>query len=151
MFIYAATKIGGTAEPAYPIDVMGIAGQYSSGPAVVTGGYYIDPRNKADINHIVIAGVNDRQSRAYRYHLYQNYPNPFNPTTTIRFEVPSSQKVVLSVYDVLGRKVEILYNSVAPAGITALQFDGSNLASGAYIYTIKTTNLVTSRKLMLLK
>ena len=79
MFIYAATKIGGTAEPAYPIDVMGIAGQYSSGPAVVTGGYYIDPRNKADINHIVIAGVNDRQSRVYRYHLYQNYPNPFNP------------------------------------------------------------------------
>lgn len=86
-----------------------------------------------------------------KFYLYQNYPNPFNPVTTIRFEVPYSQKVELKVFDVLGREVKELYNDLAPAGIITLDFNASDLASGVYIYRLKTENFIDSRKLILLK
>ncbi len=85
------------------------------------------------------------------FSLDQNYPNPFNPSTTIRFEVPKSQKVLLKVYDVLGREVKTLYDDVASAGVITITFDASGLASGLYIYRLKTDNFTSSRKMLLLK
>jgi cytochrome c-type biogenesis protein CcmE len=151
VYINAATKIGGTTEPAYPINLVGIGSQYTSTTSVYDDGYEIVPRDSADIKSDVLVGIRKNQNRIYTYNLYQNYPNPFNPTTLIRFEVPSAQKVQLFVYNVLGQKVATLYNSIAPEGITTLNFDASNLASGVYIYSIKTANYTTSKKLMLLK
>ena len=86
-----------------------------------------------------------------KFILYQNYPNPFNPVTTIRFEVPISQQVELSVFDMLGREVKGLYNDVAPAGIVTIDFNGEGLASGVYFYRLKTQEFVASKKLLLLK
>lgn len=83
--------------------------------------------------------------------LDQNYPNPFNPVTRIHFEVPEMQKVELSVYDILGRKVKELYNDFTPAGSYTLDFRAENLASGLYIYRLTTNNFSISRKMILLK
>jgi cytochrome c-type biogenesis protein CcmE len=151
MYINAATKIGGTTEPLYPVSLVGIGSQYSSSTTVYDDGYEIIPRDSADIKSIIITAIDKGQNRIYTYNLYQNYPNPFNPTTLIRFEVPSAQKVQLLVYNVLGQKVATLYNSIAPEGITNVNFDASNLASGVYIYSIRTASFTTSKKLMLLK
>jgi len=85
------------------------------------------------------------------FSLLQNYPNPFNPVTTIRFEVPLSQKVEVVLYDILGRKVRELYNDIAPAGIITIDFKADDLASGMYVYQLKTKDFSISRKMVLLK
>jgi hypothetical protein len=79
------------------------------------------------------------------------YPNPFNPQTTIAFTIPNAGKVELAVYDLLGRKVTELLNEYRDKGSYEIKFNGANLASGIYFYTIKTGNFVKTEKLMLLK
>ncbi len=84
--------------------------------------------------------------------LKQNYPNPFNPSTTIAFGVPSTSKVHLEVFDVLGRKVATLINGESiVAGRYQIQFDAKHLASGMYIYRLQAGNLVVTKKLTLIK
>ncbi|HSD63196.1 MAG TPA: phospholipase D-like domain-containing protein, partial [Ignavibacteriaceae bacterium] len=100
---------------------------------------------------IVPVSVDNNEIKKFNFSLFQNYPNPFNPITTIRFELPESERVELIIYDILGRKVETLYNKVAPAGIVDVDFNAGNLASGIYIYRIKAGDFVTSKKLVLLK
>jgi len=68
--------------------------------------------------------------------LSQNFPNPFNPSTSIRFELPSSDLVQLNIYDMLGRRVATLLNESMPAGMHTVSFDASGLASGTYIYRL---------------
>jgi hypothetical protein len=83
--------------------------------------------------------------------LLQNYPNPFNPSTTIKFELPKTSMVRLSVYDLLGREVSVLVNERRDAGVHEVKFDGSNLASGVYFYRIRAGDYVGSKKMLVLK
>lgn len=83
--------------------------------------------------------------------LYQNFPNPFNPITTIKFEVSKSSPISLIVYDVLGREIIKLFNEFKPAGTYELTFDGSELPSGIYFYTLTSGNFISTKKLVLLK
>ncbi len=70
------------------------------------------------------------------YGLAQNYPNPFNPSTMIKYQLPVSGHVTLKVYDVLGKEVATLINRKQDVGYYEVEFDGSGLASGMYIYKI---------------
>lgn len=100
----------------------------------------------------VATSVNDIENLLpEKFSLYQNYPNPFNPITNIKFDVPFTQKVELSVYDVLGRKIKELYNDVAQPGEYIIQFRADELASGVYFYRIKSDSFNDSKKLLLLK
>ena len=84
--------------------------------------------------------------------LSQNYPNPFNPTTKIAYSIPSNGfKVNLSVYNVLGEEVSILVNSVQNAGNYEVEFDGSSLSSGAYLYRLSAGSFVQTSKMILLR
>ena len=83
--------------------------------------------------------------------LMQNYPNPFNPTTTIEYSVPFASRVVLSVYDVLGRRVTTLVDSRKSPGRYMVTFDASNLATGVYFYRLSADGTVDTKKLMLIK
>jgi hypothetical protein len=85
------------------------------------------------------------------FSLDQNYPNPFNPSTTIKFELPKSSHVNLSVFDILGREVSVLVNERKDAGIHEVKFDGSNLASGVYFYRLQAGDFVATKKLILMK
>ncbi|MBT8401052.1 MAG: T9SS type A sorting domain-containing protein, partial [Rhodothermia bacterium] len=85
------------------------------------------------------------------YALEQNYPNPFNPTTTIEFSMAETQRVQLSVFDMLGRRVATLVDGVQPAGSYRVTFDAAEFASGMYIYRIETANAVLTRSMTLLK
>ena len=83
--------------------------------------------------------------------LNQNYPNPFNPCTVIRFQVPVSSEVNISVFDALGKKVsEIASESLKP-GIYKKEFDGSNLAGGVYFCNLKAGEYSKTIKMFLLK
>ena len=83
--------------------------------------------------------------------LGQNYPNPFNPSTTIEFSLETGQNVTLSVYDMLGRQVRTLIDGVQAAGQYRVSFDGADLASGAYLYVLRTEQQVAAKTMSLLK
>ena len=85
------------------------------------------------------------------YALYQNYPNPFNPTTKISYQIPQSGKVVLKVYDILGREVKTLVNELQQSGKYQINFNASDLASGIYFYRIIAENYSVTKKMLLLK
>ena len=88
-----------------------------------------------------------------RFSLAQNYPNPFNPSTTIQYSIPvgTYDRTSLRVYDVLGREVATLVNEVKQAGRYTVQFDGSGLASGVYMYRLQAGNFVEVKKLVLVR
>ncbi len=96
-------------------------------------------------------GVNDGSQVARSFNLNQNYPNPFNPSTKIDYTLPEKSNVSLKIYDVLGKEVASLVNATQEAGNHSVNFNASKLASGLYIYTLKSGNNVMSKKMMLLK
>jgi len=85
------------------------------------------------------------------YRLFRPYPNPFNPILTIEFYVPEYSKVKISVYDILGREVDVIMNGELPAGNYRKKWDGSSFASGVYFITMISKNYVKTEKALLLK
>ena len=88
--------------------------------------------------------------------LHQNYPNPFNPTTQIQYDLPESKFVSIDIYDVMGRKIKSLVNSVQDAGYRSVYWDATNnlgqsVSAGMYIYTIIAGDLVQTKKMVLMK
>lgn len=77
-----------------------------------------------------------RNSAKREFTLKQNYPNPFNPVTMISYSIPEQSYVTLKVYDMLGREVAEIVNTSQNAGNYHKRFDGSDLASGIYIYKL---------------
>jgi parallel beta-helix repeat protein len=96
-------------------------------------------------------GVATGDSTPVDFMLADNYPNPFNPSTNISFSVPQRSNVKLVVYDVLGKEVATLANSVYETGKYNVQFNGSSLASGMYFYTLTTAQGTISKKMLLVK
>ena len=85
------------------------------------------------------------------FSLEQNYPNPFNPTTSINFTLPQISIVTLKVYDVLGREISTLVNEEREAGSYSFKFNGSELSSGFYFYTVNAGNYTSTKKMLLIK
>lgn len=85
------------------------------------------------------------------YGLLQNYPNPFNPSTTIRFELAATTHVRLAVYDLTGRNIVTLVDSVRNVGMHEIGFDASRLASGLYVYRLEAGGTVLARSMSLIK
>jgi len=86
-----------------------------------------------------------------RFELKQNFPNPFNPATSIRYSVPITSRVTLSVFDILGREVRTLVNTSQAPGVYTVAFNAQGLGSGVYFYRLDAGSFTETRKLMLLK
>jgi len=85
------------------------------------------------------------------YSLEQNYPNPFNPTTVINFSIPKSGNVQLTIFDALGREVELLVDQKMDAGNYNADWNATNYAAGIYFYSIQVNDFVSTKKMVLLK
>jgi hypothetical protein len=85
------------------------------------------------------------------FSLEQNYPNPFNPSTSIKYSVPESGNIRLSVYNIVGEEVAVLVNGFSQAGSFEVTFDASNLSTGVYLYKLQSANSVQTKKMILLK
>jgi hypothetical protein len=82
--------------------------------------------------------------------LHQNYPNPFNPSTTISYEIGSATRVVLKVFDVLGREVATLIDGDEAPGQKSVRWDAGDLAGGVYFCRLQAGgNVVTMRMILL--
>ncbi|MBK7106509.1 MAG: CotH kinase family protein [Ignavibacteriae bacterium] len=106
----------------------------------------------------VLVSINDENSANLpnQFLLMQNYPNPFNPLTIIEYSIPLSDireisNVSLIIYDILGKVVEVLVNEKQNTGNYKVEFNGENLSSGIYFYTLKCGNYIQSKKMILLK
>jgi hypothetical protein len=99
-----------------------------------------------------ITGVPGNQNETPQtYVLKQNYPNPFNPVTQLEFSIPREEYVTLRVFDILGREVKVLLSKNMKAGSYSVQFDGSKLSSGVYIYRIEAGRFTDAKKMILIK
>lgn len=85
------------------------------------------------------------------YSVFQNYPNPFNPSTVIRYDLPEAGNVSLRVYDILGREVAVLVNEQKEAGRYEAVFHAANLATGIYVYELRTNNFRSVKKMNFVK
>lgn len=95
--------------------------------------------------------VNTSSNVPSQYSLGQNYPNPFNPNTKINFSLPKSSFVSLKVFDLSGKEVSGLIDEILSAGTYQADFNGANLTSGIYFYTLKTENFSETKKMLLVK
>lgn len=123
----------------------------SEEPEIVAKKFYPQKAVSSTERFVIRSANKDFSDLPTAFSLYQNYPNPFNPTTTIRYEIPVQSDVQLSVYDLTGRRVAILVNGVVQAGSYSVQLDGSQLASGVYMYRLTAGSQVISKKLTLIK
>lgn len=96
------------------------------------------------------SGVFDRKNMEKNFYLHQNYPNPFNPSTSISYSLPASAFVTMKVYDMLGREIQTLVNTMQPHGVYAVIFDASTLASGVYFYSLQAGDQFFEMKKMVL-
>ncbi len=103
------------------------------------------------IGNLSTVGVKEDAGVLNSYELSQNYPNPFNPTTSINYRLAKSGLVSLKVYDILGREVATLVNTVQDAGAHTIQLNATRLASGMYIYKIESGSFTAVKKMMFLK
>ena len=87
------------------------------------------------------------------FFLSENYPNPFNASTTIRYGLPQENEVVLSVYDLLGRKVVDLWSGRKAMGIHTLNWTPKEESSGIYFITLSVPDggYLETRKMILLR
>ena len=79
------------------------------------------------------------------------YPNPFRGQATLRYALPATGRVVLKVYDMLGREVATLVDGMLPAGTHEVHFDAPHLASGLYLYHLDAAGRTATRKMLLVK
>jgi photosystem II stability/assembly factor-like uncharacterized protein len=83
--------------------------------------------------------------------LEQNYPNPFNPRTKIRFHLPQSEQVTLTVFNSTGEKMETLVSQSLRAGTYSVEWNAQPYASGIYFYKLEAAQYVQTRKMILLR
>jgi len=85
------------------------------------------------------------------FSLDQNYPNPFNPATMIKYQLQKNGNVTLKVFDILGNELKTLVNEFKEKGEYTAQFDASLLPSGMYLYQIKASDYIATKKMLLVK
>lgn len=103
------------------------------------------------IDECLVGLVSNTSEVPTLFSLSQNYPNPFNPSTKIKFALPNSEKVLLEIFDYLGKSITTLINTDLKTGYYEYEYDGSALSSGVYFYRLTTDNFVDTRKMVLVK
>jgi hypothetical protein len=107
---------------------------------------------------VIPTGVGNGRSESTpkKLQLYQNYPNPFNPSTMIQFDLPKQGQVKIQIYNVLGKIVAEVTNSMYSAGTHQVAWNGRTDAgmlagSGVYFVRLEAGVLTSTKKIMLIK
>jgi hypothetical protein len=147
---YIATSMP---EGNYDITVNRIGYETVTGNAVLnySGGFHLDSVNFV-LDTVKIVNIVNIENRIPDYfRLHQNYPNPFNPSTLIKLEVNKASLIKLTVFDILGREVNTLFNEKLNPGVYTFEFNASGLSSGVYFYNAKSESGSQTKRMLLLK
>lgn len=106
---------------------------------------------KIDEAETQMLALGDLDEQPSQFVLESNYPNPFNPATTIRYALPEAAHVHIEVFDLTGRSVSMLVDQPQAAGSYSVQFDGTGLPSGTYLYRMSAGAFVSTQKMTLIK
>ena len=103
-----------------------------------------------------VASADEGSMLPSEYALFQNYPNPFNPSTQIAFDVPTSEFVMLRVYNLLGQDVQTLINKSMAPGRYTVEWNGNDMlnndvASGVYFYELRGESFISRKKMLLIR
>jgi len=103
-----------------------------------------------------VTAITDEQNLPGHFRLSAAYPNPFNPNTMLRLELDRSQHTTAAVYDMLGRRVALLYDAMMSAGTHTLTWnatddDGRRVASSMYLIRLQAGDRVETRKLLFIR
>jgi len=86
------------------------------------------------------------------FSILEAYPNPFNPTLTIEFSTLNSELIEITIYDIMGHKVETLFSGIVESNkLQTLSWDASNYSSGDYLIHLKSDNQFKTHKITLIK
>jgi 5'-nucleotidase / UDP-sugar diphosphatase len=85
------------------------------------------------------------------YQLYNNYPNPFNPETTIKFQIPKDNNVIIKIFNSIGQEIETLKNEYMKAGVYTVNWNGSRYSSGVYYYVLRSNNFTETKRMVMVK
>jgi hypothetical protein len=123
---------------------------------VVDGGYIFAGTEgngiwRRPLSEVITNVKNERNSIPLNFSLNQNYPNPFNPTTIISYSLPEEGRVRIKVFDGLGREVANLLDEVVGPGKHLVNWNGSNLSSGIFFYSISFKGQSLNKKMILMK
>ena len=99
----------------------------------------------------LLVATKDEAEVPTAFALGDNYPNPFNPETTIPFDVKEPTRIVLEIYDLLGKRIATLVDRSFNAGRYYVPFEAKDLPSGLYLYRIQMGDFSAVSKMMLLK
>ena len=104
----------------------------------------------------LVTGVTGPHQQPEAFRVEQNYPNPLNPSTVIQYSLGVTDHVTLKVYSMVGEEVITLVDGIQDAGLKFASWDGrdskgNQVASGMYMYRIKTSSSVEVRKMILMK
>jgi hypothetical protein len=100
---------------------------------------------------LVVSNDDNQNQIPEEFILEQNYPNPFNPSSTIKFSIPTSEFVMLKVFDILGNEVAALVNENTLSGTYEVLFSAARLSSGVYFYQLKAGEFLQTKKMILMK
>lgn len=131
--MHEASILGGVAEPRKILKMAKLA----------RGLYGIKIVNKSPTLRTITAALGNKitrvktiDSRIPHSVALQNYPNPFNPSTKIRYEIPQSAWVKLTVYNAGGQQVARLVDQTQTAGVYAVDWEGTGYSAGLYFYVL---------------
>jgi hypothetical protein len=103
------------------------------------------------ISEVIVGVKEDPFDLPVQFAMHSAHPNPFNPVTVLGFDLPRDANVHLAVYDVFGRQVATLQNGWMSAGTHEAIFDGQNMSSGIYIYSLIAGDFNATGKIVLMK
>lgn len=106
---------------------------------------------RRDHGQIMVTVPPAMDERPVAFNLAQNYPNPFNPSTIIPFQIPTAERVVLKVYNILGQEVVTLMDEWKEPGAYEVAWNASGVSSGMYFYRLSAGERSETRKLLLLR
>jgi len=85
------------------------------------------------------------------FELFQNYPNPFNIQTNIEFNIINNDEYKLEVYNIEGKKIDVLFEIYKQKGKYTIRYDASNLSTGVYFYKLSSPNEFTIKKFLVIR
>lgn len=104
------------------------------------------------VNSTYFVGIdNPDKNIPFEFSLSQNYPNPFNPSTMVRYTIKNTDKVTLSVYDLLGRKIATVVDQIQKSGQYEIEWNASSFGSGIYFYRLQSGNNVAVKKMLIVR